>query len=266
MENNFKYRYVYKITCLKGSLSGHYYFGQHKTNNLNDGYTGSGIKITNYFKHYSKVDGETYIKEIIGFYNSDDELNNAEYQFIGDKYFTDPLCLNLCAGGNVCTPSLETRQKISKKIKGLKRSEEQIEKIKKAAKKRFLDYPYLYDIVKENGIKNINKLVSYTKTEENKNRVIKMNYKRFESEIEREKVRESNRRRTISEESKEKNRQSQLKRYETYIPSTETRKKYSDACKNKFWIHLDNKTKRISEEYLNYWLDDGWFFGRGGIK
>lgn len=28
------------------------------------------------------------------------------------------------------------------------------------------------------------------------------------------------------------------------------------------WIHLDGKEKQIEEEYLYYWLDDGWIYGR----
>lgn len=28
------------------------------------------------------------------------------------------------------------------------------------------------------------------------------------------------------------------------------------------WIHLGDKTKFVHEDYLNYWLDDGWLYGR----
>jgi len=95
-----KFYYTYKITLLKGSLAGHYYLGRHSTNNLNDGYAGSGRKITDYFKKYPKIEHQTYIKEIIAFYDNDEELNEAEKQLIGDKFLNDDLCLNLCAGGS----------------------------------------------------------------------------------------------------------------------------------------------------------------------
>lgn len=36
------YYYTYKITCLQGSFKGKYYFGQHHTENLDDGYCGKG--------------------------------------------------------------------------------------------------------------------------------------------------------------------------------------------------------------------------------
>lgn len=106
-----KFLYTYKITLLKGSLAGHYYYGQHRTDNLNDGYAGSGRKIKDYFKHYEKIEGVTYVKEILHFYNDIKELNQAEYDLIGDKYKTDPMCLNLKSGGNQCEYSEETLNK-----------------------------------------------------------------------------------------------------------------------------------------------------------
>lgn len=112
------YYYTYKITCLKGSLKDHYYFGQHHTENLDDGYIGSGRKIRDYFKKYPEKEGYSYTKEIIAFYNNKDELNEAEFILIGDKYQTDPLCLNLKAGGGQAGYSDETRKLISGKAIG----------------------------------------------------------------------------------------------------------------------------------------------------
>lgn len=112
-----KFYYTYKITLLKGSLAGHYYYGQHRTNNLNDGYAGSGKVIKDYFKKYDKIEHQTYIKEIISFYNSLEELNKAEFELIGDKYNTDPLCLNLKAGGNQIGYSKELLDKLSENHK-----------------------------------------------------------------------------------------------------------------------------------------------------
>lgn len=112
------YFYTYKITLLKGSLTGYYYLGQHRTNDLNDGYAGSGKIIINYYKKYDKIEGETYKKEIIKFYNNLEELNRGERDLIGDKYESDDLCLNLRAGGNQIGFSKEIRDKISKNHKG----------------------------------------------------------------------------------------------------------------------------------------------------
>lgn len=105
-----KYYYTYKITLLKGENAGHYYYGQHSTNKLNDGYAGSGKLVSDYFEKYPKIEGVTYVKEIYAFYNSLKELNDAEYELIGDKYKTDPMCLNKRAGGNKAGFSESSRQ------------------------------------------------------------------------------------------------------------------------------------------------------------
>lgn len=91
------YYYIYKITCTQGSFKDMYYIGQHRTNNLDDGYKGSGSLLKKYYKKFP--DG--YIKEILCFCKDEIDLNQSEKQYIGDKYDTDPKCLNLCPGGGV---------------------------------------------------------------------------------------------------------------------------------------------------------------------
>ena len=121
---NIIYRYIYKITCTQGKYKDYFYFGQHTTKNLNDHYKGSGKKLSDYYKKYP--DG--YIKEIIAFYNSQDELNKAEYDIIY-PWLNNPICLNLCDGGNIGTCSEETKQKIATSNKAKKLSEETKQKI-----------------------------------------------------------------------------------------------------------------------------------------
>lgn len=91
--------YTYKTTLLKGSLKGFYYLGKHSTKKLNDGYCGSGKIINKYFKKYHKIKGKTYLKEILCFYDTEEEAYEAETLLIGDKWKTDPLCLNMVPGG-----------------------------------------------------------------------------------------------------------------------------------------------------------------------
>lgn len=111
-----KYYYTYKITLLKGSKEGYYYFGKRQCNILPDNYAGSGKIVLDYYKKYGKIEGETYIKEIIAFYDSPEDLNKAEFELIGDKYTTDALCLNLKRGGEGGggPQTDETRAKIKK--------------------------------------------------------------------------------------------------------------------------------------------------------
>ena len=118
------YRYIYKITCTAGSFKGKFYFGRHITENLDDGYKGSGRKLQYYYKKYPK----DYIKEIIAFYKSDEELNQAEYDII-KPWLNTEICLNLKEGGGNNKLSEETKKKISIKAKNRKLSEETKKKI-----------------------------------------------------------------------------------------------------------------------------------------
>lgn len=119
-----KYMYTYKITCLKGSLKNHYYYGKHCTDDLNDGYHGSGKIIKSYYKKYGAIEGETYTKSILQFFNNLDELNEAEIKLIGNNYIDDDNCLNLTPGGTggFCIMTDEIRSKISNTLKSKDKS------------------------------------------------------------------------------------------------------------------------------------------------
>ena len=95
------YRYIYKITCTAGTFKDKFYFGQHTTKNLNDGYKGSGKKLYCYYKKFT----DNYIKEIIAFYDTQEKLNQAEYDII-HPWLGNEMCLNISEGGNfkpICT-------------------------------------------------------------------------------------------------------------------------------------------------------------------
>ena len=97
------YHYIYKIIFLKGEPEGRYYLGKRTYFGLSidrDSYTGSGLFCKAYFKKYGSINGETYIKEIIEINTSIEENKLREDFWIKDKYKTDPLCMNLVAGGS----------------------------------------------------------------------------------------------------------------------------------------------------------------------
>jgi hypothetical protein len=62
------FNYTYKIT----STSGKYYVGRHSTNNINDGYIGSGKWVRN-IKDKSKLS-----KKILEYFDNFEELKKAE--------------------------------------------------------------------------------------------------------------------------------------------------------------------------------------------
>ena len=87
-----KYHYIYKIT----RDDGRYYIGMHSTDNLEDGYFGSGKKITRSIKKHGK---ERHKKEILEFLSTREALRLREKQLITEDMRADSLCMNLAPGG-----------------------------------------------------------------------------------------------------------------------------------------------------------------------
>jgi hypothetical protein len=79
-----KYNITYKTT----SSSGRYYIGRHSTDNINDGYQGSGKWVKE-----CKNNGKVLITEPLNFYNTFDELLIAEQELL-DTHIIDPMCMN----------------------------------------------------------------------------------------------------------------------------------------------------------------------------
>jgi len=77
------YHFIYKTY----SPSGLYYYGRHTTNNLNDGYFGSGKWVR------SVKDKSTLKRDIILFCENQEELLKKEEEYIL-KYINDPNCMN----------------------------------------------------------------------------------------------------------------------------------------------------------------------------
>lgn len=115
----YYYTYLVIPTNKKSRLQGKIYFGKHCTNNINDGYVGSGNLIRRYIKKYPN----DYYCEIIKFYSSYEELNEAEYDLI-HPHLNKDYCLNLRDGGDGGKLSDVSTKKISKSKKGSKLTEE----------------------------------------------------------------------------------------------------------------------------------------------
>lgn len=94
--------YIYKIHFLCGFPTGRYYIGKRSYTGSGidkDRYTGSGNFCEAYFKKYGKIEGETYIKEILEINPSKKINNDRESFWIGDLWKVDPLCMNQKPGG-----------------------------------------------------------------------------------------------------------------------------------------------------------------------
>lgn len=131
MKKNTHHFYTYRVTKID---TGEFYLGKRCcTKKLieNDYYLGSGLIIKQYVRKYGR---DAFTKEIIGIYQSLDELNSAEAELITDEVLTDPLCLNIVRGGSggQRSFSMETRKKISEALKGRKKSPEHAAKCGRA--------------------------------------------------------------------------------------------------------------------------------------
>jgi len=87
-----KYHYIYKIVRDDGK----YYIGMHSTDNLDDGYFGSGVKITRSIKRHGL---DRHTKVILEFAPTRKELRLREAELVNTHTLSDPNCMNLTIGG-----------------------------------------------------------------------------------------------------------------------------------------------------------------------
>jgi len=88
-----KYHYIYKIT---NTVNGMFYIGAHSTNNIMDGYMGSGVLITKAIEYHGK---EFFEMVIIKNCKSVSNKWYWERQLITKTIVKDPNCYNLITGG-----------------------------------------------------------------------------------------------------------------------------------------------------------------------
>lgn len=118
-----KYHYFYEI---RNNLNGKIYRGIHSTNNLNDGYMGSGVGIRNAIQKYGV---DSFTKTILRFFDTREELAAYEAEQVNLKFILREDTYNQITGGEKhsilgAKLSQEAKDKISKGNRGKKRTEE----------------------------------------------------------------------------------------------------------------------------------------------
>ena len=88
-----EFNYFYKIENI---ISGKFYYGVHATNNLEDEYMGSGVRIQRAIKKYGK---ENFKKEILTFFDTYDKALDYEAEIVNESLLLDASCYNLKQGG-----------------------------------------------------------------------------------------------------------------------------------------------------------------------
>ena len=92
-----KYHYFYKIT---NNINNHYYYGIHSTDDLDDGYMGSGTRLR---YAYEKYGIENFTKEILKFFETREELAKYESEVVNEVLIKDENCYNIVHGGEIRT-------------------------------------------------------------------------------------------------------------------------------------------------------------------
>ena len=129
------YNYIYLI---KNQINGKIYIGQHITDDLNDGYMGSGKLLRRAFQKHGI---ENFTKEYLAFCDSKEMLNQLEKFYIR-KYHSQDINIgyNMTSGGDggaTCPgriPTAEERKKHSIAMKGRTLTEEHKQKIRESSK------------------------------------------------------------------------------------------------------------------------------------
>lgn len=132
-----KYHYIYKITRTDGS--GKYYIGMHSTDDLEDGYFGSGHILSKSINKYGKLN---HIKEILEIHDSRLILKIRESEIVNHECLSDPLCMNIMLGGQGGWGHLTEEQIKKRKENALIGSKERSIRSANTLKKRREDPEY----------------------------------------------------------------------------------------------------------------------------
>ena len=90
-----KYHYIYKITRIDGSDK--FYIGMHSTDNLDDGYFGSGSLLSRSIKKHGQ---DKHVKEILEHLPTREALKLREKELVNEELLGDKRCMNLKLGGH----------------------------------------------------------------------------------------------------------------------------------------------------------------------
>lgn len=155
------YYTVYKIT---NTINEKHYIGMHVTNDLDDGYMGSGKLIKQAIKKYGK---KNFVKEILHVFDNEEDMRNKEKELV----VLNETSYNLCDGGKGGFGYIN-RSDIPK-FKGKKHSDETKSKIasKLNGNNHFGGKKHSDETKKTIGEKTKQKLTGTSKSEEHKRKI-----------------------------------------------------------------------------------------------
>lgn len=111
-----KYHYFYEI---RNNINNHFYYGIHSTDDMEDGYMGSGKRLQRAYKKYGI---ENFTKTILKEFSTREEASVYEAEMVTETLVKDNNCYNCALGGDSVQPSFgqiavfDKEEKISKRI------------------------------------------------------------------------------------------------------------------------------------------------------
>ena len=219
-----KYHFIYRTTNL---INNKFYVGMHSTNNLEDGYFGSGKRLGYSIRKYGL---ENHEFEILEFLPSREELKKREAEAVNEELLADPLCMNLKFGGEGGWDHVHS-------------SRANLNSEKWKAYSESAAY-------RENSQKGLS--IIQSRTNEEKSQSAKKNW-----ETGRDKMMAS----VPEKVSKMNSAGAKEKRKETFAKN----KHQSGEFNSQFgtcWIHKEDQAKKIKKEDLQNWINLGWLRGR----
>lgn len=100
--------YVYRITNLE---NGKFYIGVHSTDDLEDGYMGSGERIRGAIKKHGI---DNFTKDILKFFDNRESALSYEAELVTNTLLADPRCYNIALGNGNFAEGNSGRPKGSK--------------------------------------------------------------------------------------------------------------------------------------------------------
>ena len=251
-----KYHYFYKIT---NNINGHFYYGIHSTNNVEDGYMGSGTILLRAYKKYGT---ENFTKEILKYFNSRKEASDYELEMVNFELIKDKNCYNNVVGGDkyVCVGKVSAFDKIEGiwvliDVEEFHNNRERYTTVNDGMVLIKSGNTSAY-VTKEEYYKNKNK---YTTFSSNKVSVKDKNGKYFVVDKNDERIKNG----TFSylQTGVKRSKEAKEKTKETY-KKTKHQQRERNSQYGKKWIHKDGVAITIKKELLEKYISEGWKLGR----
>ena len=110
-----KYHYIYKTTNI---LNNKFYIGMHTTDDLEDGYVGSGKRLWYSINKHGKENHKT---EVLEYLPDRESLRNREEEIVNEELLSKDSCMNLIVGGNEHCEQFNTPEGIERRRDSINR-------------------------------------------------------------------------------------------------------------------------------------------------